>query len=215
MKLKITGLFAALVLCLPSLAPAADRSGVFDFYVLSLSWSPSWCAANPDKANTRQCDPRNDYGFIVHGLWPQFERGYPQFCATRQPDRVPDSLGRRVLNIIPSMGLVGHEWRKHGTCSGLTQLEYFEKLRSAFEKVRVPPALQKLETGRSASPAALEKAFMAANPGLEKDAIAVTCERKRIQEVRICLSKDLQFRACREVDNQSCPLNTIDIPPVR
>ncbi|MCO6186492.1 ribonuclease [Rhizobium sp. L1K21] len=205
-------LIAALLLA-PASAVAADRAGVFDFYVLSLSWSPSWCSAEPNRKFNRQCDPRLDYRFIVHGLWPQFEKGYPQFCATRLPDRVPETLGQQYLDIIPSMGLIGHEWRKHGTCSGLDQSAYFAKLREAYGKIRVPPALANLASGKSASPEAIETAFSAANPGLAKDAIAVTCSAKQIEEVRICFSKDLTFRTCPEVDRQSCPLNSINIPP--
>lgn len=204
---------AAALLALPTLAHSADRSGVFDFYVLSLSWSPSWCAAAANRKFNRQCDPRLDYGFIAHGLWPQFKRGYPQFCATRLSDRVPEKLGQKYLDIIPSMGLIGHEWRKHGTCSGLDQAGYFATLRAAYDKVRVPPALKTLSSGKSASPEAIETAFRAANPGLAKDEIAVTCSAGRIEEVRICFSKDLTFHTCQEVDRQSCNLKTINIPP--
>ncbi len=213
MKL-IVRILLALVLSAPAYAARADKAGVFDFYVLSLSWSPSWCAVNPDRRDTRQCDPRNDFGFIVHGLWPQYERGFPDHCPTRYSDRVPDRLGRRYLDITPSMGLIGHEWRKHGTCSGLDQAGYLEKVREAYEQVRIPPALQTLSSGRSASPEAIEKAFMAANPTLSKDAIAVTCTNGRIDEVRLCFSKDLKFRACREVDRQSCRLKSVNIPPI-
>ncbi len=213
MKL-VARILLALLLSAPGYAAHADKAGVFDFYVLSLSWSPSWCAANSDRRDTRQCDPQNDFGFIVHGLWPQYERGYPDHCPTRYSDRVPDRLGRRYLDITPSMGLIGHEWRKHGTCSGLDQAGYLETVREAYELVRIPPALQKLPSGRSASPEAIERAFIAANPSLAKDAIAVTCTNGRIDEVRICFSKDLKFRACREVDRQSCRLKSVNIPPI-
>lgn len=187
----------------------------FDFYVLSLSWSPSWCATHPEAKNSQQCDPSKDYGFIVHGLWPQNEHGYPQFCPTRQSDRVPDQLGRRYLDIIPSMGLIGHEWRKHGVCSGLTQADYLAKMRAAYDAVKIPPALVHLQQTKSASPELLEKAFVAANPGMTADGIAISCSAKMLNEIRICLNKDLSFRACDEVDRQSCPLGSVNIPPIQ
>ena len=209
---------AALLACgiLPASGALAGSqpASSFDFYVLSLSWSPSWCATNPNGRKSMQCDPDKDFGFIVHGLWPQNESGYPEFCPTREPDRVPDSLGRRYLDIIPSMGLIGHEWRKHGTCSGLRQADYLQTLRAAYDKVTIPPALKKLDTARSANPGDLEKAFLAANPGMSARGIAVSCSSRMLQEIRICFTKDLQFRDCAEVDADACPLKSINIPPV-
>lgn len=94
-------------------APAGLPLGKdFDFYVLALSWSPSYCLAEGANANQQQCAEDRDFGFVVHGLWPQFESGYPEFCPSRQPDRVPSQLGRNVIDIVPSMGLIGHQWRQ-------------------------------------------------------------------------------------------------------
>jgi ribonuclease T2 len=201
---------------LPAAVASADNqpSQGFDFYVLSLSWSPSWCATNPQGKKSMQCDPDKDFGFIVHGLWPQNETGYPEFCPTREPDRVADSLGRRYLDIIPSMGLIGHEWRKHGTCSGLRQADYLQTVRAAYDKVTIPPALKHLDQGRSANPGDIEKAFLAANPGMSEKGIAVSCSSRMLQEIRICMTKDLQFRDCTEIDSAACPLKSVNIPPV-
>jgi ribonuclease T2 len=65
------------------------------------------------------------------------------------------------------------------------------------------------------SPEAVERAFVAANPGLAPDMVAVTCDRTRLREVRICMDKDLRFRACAEVDRQACRRQEIRLPPVR
>ena len=96
----------------------------FDFYVLSLSWSPSYCEAEGDNANRQQCDIGRPYAFVVHGLWPQFERGFPADCDTAEREVDNDTL-RSLYDIMPSSGLIRHEWRKHGTCSGLSQHDYF------------------------------------------------------------------------------------------
>lgn len=186
----------------------------FDFYVLSLSWSPTWCADNDAGGKTQQCRKGGRYGFIVHGLWPQNERGYPEFCPTRQSDRVPESLGRTVLDIIPSMGLIGHQWRKHGSCSGLTQKDYFAVVSAAFARTRIPGELA-AQRGNRLAPDAVEAAFIAANPGLDRKGIAVTCEDGRLEEVRLCMTPDLSFRACPEVDRAACRLKSIEQPPIR
>lgn len=186
----------------------------FDFYVLSLSWSPSWCLENDPSGRSRQCAAENDHGFIVHGLWPQNEEGYPEFCRTRESDRVPEALGRTLFDIMPSMGLIGHEWRKHGSCSGLSQKDYFTVLRAAREKVTIPPALQSVETHRQTSAEQIETSLAAANPGLRNDALAVTCATGRVDEVRICFNKDLSFRTCNAIDRAGCKMKNLGLPPV-
>jgi ribonuclease T2 len=159
-----------------------------------------------------QCDADNKHGFIVHGLWPQNEQGYPEFCRTRDPDRVPDTLGRSLFDIMPSMGLIGHEWRKHGSCSGLSQKDYFGVLRTAREKVTIPPALQSIGSPRKTNAAEIEIALITANPGLRSDALAVTCVAGRVDEVRICFNKDLSFRACGEIDRAGCKVKSLSLP---
>ena len=191
-----------------------DHAGQFDFYVLSLSWSPTFCASQSGGKNDQQCSTDKDFRFIVHGLWPQYEKGYPDFCETKEPGRVPQSLGQPLFDIMPSMGLIGHEWRKHGTCSGLGQEEYFAVLRAAREKLKIPPALQRVEQSRRTSPADIEAQLTAANPGLRPDALAVTCAAGQIDEVRICFEKDLSFRACRAIDRAGCRLKNPTLPAI-
>jgi ribonuclease T2 len=186
----------------------------FDFYVLSLSWSPSYCEVEGENANRQQCSASRPYAFVVHGLWPQFERGYPQKCATTERD-VPNQTLRKLYDIMPSAGLIRHEWQKHGSCTGLTQSDYFDVLRAAREKVVVPAEFRRLDAYRSLSPGDAEAAFLDANPDLPPDGVAVTCDKRYLREVRICMTKDLAFRACDEVDRRSCRAQKVVMPPVR
>lgn len=186
----------------------------FDFYVLSLSWSPTFCAQNAS-GNDQQCASGRDHGFIVHGLWPQNERGYPQDCESLEPDRVPSALGRSLFDIMPGMGLIGHEWRKHGTCSGLSQTDYFSVLRAAYDRVVLPPSLDDARRSQTLDATAIEGMLVSANPGLTRAGVALGCEGNRLEEVRICLSKDLSFRDCAEVDRQGCMTRNIVLPQAR
>jgi len=203
-------------------APAAgrDRAGTspggdaFDFYVLSLSWSPSYCEAEGADANRQQCSAGRPYAFVVHGLWPQFERGYPRDCAAGRT-RVPSALLQSLLDIMPSPGLIRHEWQEHGTCTGLRQTDYFRVLRAAREKVAIPDQYRRLDGYRMVAPQEVEDAFLRANPGLRPDAVAVTCDRRYLREVRICMTRELGFRPCPQVDRQSCRLSRTVMPPVR
>ena len=209
---------AALTVCLiaASQAFAQQRSaqGDFDFYVLALSWSPSYCAAEGDDANPQQCAAGRPYAFVVHGLWPQFERGYPSDCRVGERDVERETM-RGVFDLMPSAGLIRHQWRKHGSCSGLSQRDYFGLLRSAREKIRVPADFARLDTYRVLSPGEVERAFLDANPAMMSDGVSPTCDRRYLREIRICLSKELEFRACPEVERRSCRLGRIVMPPVR
>lgn len=190
----------------------AARGTGFDFYVLSLSWSPSHCEAEGAQANRRQCGPGRDLAFIVHGLWPQFERGYPEFCASGEPGRVPEELIATALDIMPSAGLIGHQWRKHGSCTGLSQREYLEAAREAYGRVAIPRSFSTAGAAREANPGDVERAFIEVNQTLPADGIAVTCAQGRLAEVRICLSKELEFRSCPEVDARACRSPSVSLP---
>lgn len=186
----------------------------FDFYVLSLSWSPSYCEAEGENANRQQCASGRPYAFVVHGLWPQFERGFPEDCGTGGPD-VDSDTARSLYDLMPSAGLIRHEWRKHGTCSGLSQADYFKVLRFARERVVVPQEFRRLDDYRTLSPGEAEQAFLKANPGLDASEVAVTCDRRFLREVRICMSKDLGFRSCPEIDRGACRAAKVVMPPMR
>lgn len=192
-----------------------EESELFDFYVLSLSWSPSYCQAEGEDANPQQCGGQRQFAFVVHGLWPQYEKGYPSRCPTRLSDRVPNHLANQMTDIMPSYGLIGHQWRKHGTCSGLDQSAYFEKTREAFDRISIPPAYRVSDVYHTTSPSALEAEFIEANDGLSADGIAVTCKGRYIREVRICMTKDLKFRTCREVNNRACQAKKAVMPAAR
>ena len=72
-----------------------------------------------------------------------------------------------------------------------------------------------MRTPKTVAPAEIEDAFIKVNPGLSTSAISVTCDRKRLSEVRICMSKDLQFRACEETDRRACRRDEVVMPPMR
>jgi ribonuclease T2 len=120
-----------------------------------------------------------------------------------------------MLDLMPAPGLIYNEWDKHGTCSGLGERAYFETIRKARAAIKIPPDFLQLAEPRTVAPADIEDAFIKVNPGLPGNAIAVTCNRTRLSEVRICLSKDLQFRGCDEIDRRACRRDTVTMPPVR
>jgi ribonuclease T2 len=215
--------FAALILALSvGYGTAQDRRqnepGQFDFYVLSLSWSPSFCDAATERSAERaardpQCGERA-FSFVVHGLWPQYESGFPEFCQNPAP-RLDRNIVSSMLDMMPSPRLIFREWDRHGTCSGQPAHGYFETVRKARAMVKIPPDYLDLAEPKTVSPNDVEDAFVAANPGLTRAAIAIGCDSKRLNEVRICLSKDLKFRDCAEVDRRACRRDQVTMPRVR
>lgn len=219
----VFGLCLLAALASPALSQAKEQSGArdqpgqFDFYVLALSWSPSFCAEAVERGSGRsaalQCGAR-PYAFVVHGLWPQYEHGFPENCQVPAP-RLNRSIVSSMLDLMPAPRLIYNEWDKHGTCSGLSQGAYFETVRKARAAVNIPPDYVGLQKPLSVTPSAVEQAFIKANSGLTADDIAVECDKKWLTEVRLCLSKNLKFRACPQVVKRSCRREPIFMPPLR
>jgi ribonuclease T2 len=200
-------------------AAAQDRRqnqpGQFDFYVLALSWSPSFCEASGERGTPpqQQCASR-PFSFVVHGLWPQYDEGFPEFCQVPAP-RLNRNIVSSMLDLMPAPRLIFQAWDKHGTCSGLSAGAYFETVRKVRATVKIPDAYIDLKEPLTVTVDEVEDAFIASNSDLTRDAIAVTCDNRRLREVRICLGKDLQFRSCPSVDTRACRREKMVMPPVR
>ena len=202
-----------------------NEPGQFDFYVLALSWSPSFCEAAQERVQERangrasertpdrQCGGR-PFSFVVHGLWPQFEKGFPSFCQVPAP-RLNHEIVGRMLDLMPSPRLIFHEWDRHGTCSGLSQTAFFEAVRKARAAIKIPAEYAAVDKPIAVKPGDVAEAFVKANAGLPRDAVTVTCDRKRLSEVRLCLNKDFSFRDCAALARRSCKLDSVAMPAVR
>jgi ribonuclease T2 len=200
-------------------APAQERrthqAGQFDFYVLALSWSPSFCKDSEERGRQarEQCGAR-PYSFVVHGLWPQYESGFPRACQVPAP-RLNRNIMSSMLDLMPAPRLVYNQWDNHGTCSGLSPQDYFNLVRKARASVKIPEPYAAPNVAMTVTPDEVEEAFVRANPGLPRAGIAVTCGSTRLSEVRICMTKDLRFRDCGEVDRRACRRERLQMPPVR
>ena len=192
-----------------------ERPGDFDYWVLALSWSPTWCALEGDAQAAEQCHPARDTGWILHGLWPQYHRGWPSYCPTDARPPSPAQT-RAMADIMGSGGLAWHQWKKHGSCSGLPGEDYFALARRAFGTVTRPEVFRRLDTAVRLPARVVEDAFLDANPGLAPDMLTVTCRAGRIQEARLCLSRDaLAPVACGRDVAGDCRLEDALLDPVR
>jgi ribonuclease T2 len=206
-------LLLLLALALPAHAEG-ERAGDFDYFVMALTWSPNWCALEGDARDDDQCDARHAYGFTLHGLWPQYESGYPSGCRSAERDPSRAETGS-MTDIMGSGGLAWYQWKKHGRCTGLTARDYFATARRAYGSVSLPDVFQRLNRSITLPASVVEDAFVEANPALPRDAITITCKAGMIQEVRLCLTKDLSPRRCGDDVIRDCQMKDAVMEPVR
>ena len=102
-----------------------------------------------------QCDGR-PYAFVVHGLWPQYENGFPEYCQRPAP-RLNRNIVSSMLDLMPAPGLIFNEWDKHGTCSGLEGRSYFETIRKARAAIKIPAEYLALSQARTVAPTEVEE----------------------------------------------------------
>jgi ribonuclease T2 len=215
---NIVALLVVLTFALPGTLIAAGRAGEFDYYVLALSWNAAWCASTGDARGDDKCAPGSQTGFVVHGLWPQHEYGWPEDCTTsqRDPNR---SETAAMADIMGSSGLAWYEWKKHGRCSGLAPAAYFALIREAWQMIERPPILRQITKPIRLAPRVIEQAFIEANPdlspGLKPGGVTVACKDHTITEVRICLTKGLVARACSGPTARDCPISDPLFLPMR
>lgn len=185
-------------------------AGAFDYYVLALSWSPTFCLIRPENA---QCKGQG-YGFVLHGLWPQYAKGgWPQSCPPMARLTPTEWAQGRALFVTPQ--LLKHEWAKHGTCSGLGAAAYLEHADNAMGAVKVPAKLQPFNREIYFQARDIAQMFRESNPGLPVDGVVVMCRGPQLSEVRVCMDKELSFQACGKGVRSNCRSGDIRVPPVR
>ena len=211
---------SALLCLLLSLAPSAfakhhhhhndsEGGGQFDYYLLSLSWAPNYCASHPSD-HSSECRIGGHQAFVLHGLWPQASSGPPPMsCSNGSP--VAAATVDHMLNFMPSRSLIQHEWQKHGTCTGLSAQDYFAQAEQAFVHVQVPQAYRSLDHGQQFNVPDVEKSFADANHA-PLESFRVSCHAGELVSLEVCVDKNLQYRSCTQ-SVRECPVNQVDMRP--
>ena len=197
-RLAIVTMIAG-VTALLQLQPASGRDsrdlgpqppGQFDFYALSLTWVPEFCATHVDANECRQ-----GLGFALHGLWPESNDGYPTSCSR---ELLPADVRASFQGLYASPGLIDHEWQVHGVCSGLGPLGFLQATNRFFNSIALPSDLQSERSLASGAADGVRAEMIAANPQLTPESIVLVCERSQIKEMHVCLGQDGSPRACVE-----------------
>lgn len=214
---------------------AAAASDGFDSFLLSLSLAPSFCALSPANQAKQECQTLTEADFeqtplTVHGLWPN-RNGVsvnlqPHDCGGPPLGPLPDSVRADLQRYMPGgPGLERYQWRKHGTCSGLSPEAYFAAIVDLARKANetIGAAMQEHGMlGQQARITDLVSAVAARDPALAP-AIVVDCRQPRgggealVEEIRIVLSKALQPMPASRVglgQNSGCPRGVGLVPAV-
>lgn len=199
--------------------------GNFDYFLLSLSIAPSFCALSPSNHAKQECQSLTNAAFqqtplTVHGLWPNRSRTsvnrQPHDCQGPPFDPLPAGAQDGLRRYMPGgPGLERYEWRKHGACSGLSPEAYFTTIvRLAQHANDTIGAVMRSKgmLGNSVRIADLLAAVGEVEPGLAP-AIVVDCQRPRgggdtlASEIRVVLSKDFRPMPAADVglgQNSGC-----------
>mmetsp|Transcript_26557 Transcript_26557/g.41211 ORF Transcript_26557/g.41211 Transcript_26557/m.41211 type:complete len:316 (-) Transcript_26557:197-1144(-) len=179
----------------------------FDFYVFSMTFQPEFCSEKHEAPEGCHHPKQIWDRLTIHGLWPNNDDGtYPQNCSNEKFDLtslqpIRDELEQQWPNIkaLPNSASHGefweHEWSKHGTCTGLSQLEYFSK---AVKMLMPTPSIVKdAETQHSV----VKKDDLLAVYGGAQLA-ALVCKKNYLSEVRVCHQKETDGNVGKRMD---CP----------
>lgn len=120
-----------------------------------------------------------------------------------------------MADVMGTPGLAWHQWKKHGTCSGLSAAEYYALSRQAYAQIVRPPVFRKLDRTVKLPASVVEDAFLKANPNLEPDMLTITCKDGHIQEARLCLSRDLEPVPCGQDVVRDCRMKDAVFTPMR
>jgi len=220
MKLRITSSVVCLALFLSPAAWAKNHhhhndsepaGGQFDYYLLSLSWAPNYCASHPSD-HSSECRIGSHNAFVLHGLWPQASGGPPPLsCSNGAP--VASATVDHMLNLMPSRSLIQHEWQKHGTCTGLSAQDYFAQAEQAYTHVQVPQQYRTLNQQQHLNVPDLEKTFAETNHA-PVEAFRISCYGGDLVSLEVCVDKNLQYRSCTH-SVRECPVSQVDMKPPR
>ncbi|MEM1195323.1 MAG: ribonuclease T [Pseudomonadota bacterium] len=164
-------------------------------YTLALSWSPEFCKPRETSpAHRVQCSgDHGRFGLVVHGLWPQGQRTWPQWC--RQENALTPAQVRKAMCMMPSARLIARQWAKHGSCMTKKPETYFGVTRILWESLAIPE-YDRIAYEDDLTAGRIRTAFAEANPGIPASAVGVKLNaRGWLQELRVCYSA--RFRPTR------------------
>jgi ribonuclease T2 len=185
------------VASVPKITPDGPRRQLpVTGYTLALSWSPEFCKPRADdRSHAFQCGGQSgNFGLVVHGLWPESGKTWPQWCEARNALTPADIRGAMCL--MPSERLVARQWAKHGSCMVKRPANYLKVIRVLRSGLRLPD-YDRISREDGLTAGRIRAAFADANPGWPESAIGVRLNaRGWLEELRLCYSRTFRPVRC-------------------
>ncbi|WIA17366.1 hypothetical protein OEZ85_014227 [Tetradesmus obliquus] len=192
---------------------AAAATVDFDFFLLAQFNPPAYVPVAA-QSRAKHAIVRHEAfpGFWTHGLWPvSHDVTILEYCSTEalQPGQLQGfepglryylRSGNLRFDTAGDQQLWAHEWLRHGTCSNMSQLEYFMAVfrasaaadpAAALRAAGIRPSNSKPYTQQAITSALAASFGVAFNQhiGLRCAPSAADASRLELQEVRLCLSR--------------------------
>jgi len=207
-------LVVTVLLALAAPVAAQNRAGAFDHYILALTWMPAFCRLDGAARADARCTDGRRAGWMVHGLWPQHRGGaWPEYCPTAHPAPSRAQTAAQA-GLYGTSGAAWHQWNKHGRCTGLSAADYYDLTRAALERLVLPEVFDRIDRPLRVAPQVIEDAFAEANPGLSPEMMVTSCREGLLVELRLCLTRELEPRAC-DPGTRACRLPAAELLPLR
>lgn len=189
-------------------------------FLLSLSWSPTYCLEQDPRGKTPQCqiNKPKKYRFIVHGLWPQpiTDTGGKHLNYCRDVSvKLEASIVKNYFYLMPSSGLMLHQWRKHASCGNFTQKIYFKTIENMYEQFKIGNLLHDITATTNYDLKMIIQKITSHIPNITTDNIVIACRNNQLSEVRVCLNNDYTVRKCyySEIKSGRCSKDSIITVP--
>jgi ribonuclease T2 len=178
-----------------------------DYFRLSLSWSPTFCEGKSHAKDHFQC--QHDFGFIVHGLWPNkikdnqtsiSFRSHPRNC--RNEKEISIEIIKKYFCLMPSESLMQTEWEKHGTCYWQKPEDYFEQINQLYSQIHLPDNINDILNNQTISKRSrrnfIKQTFLDLNPKLTAEQIDIKMANKgkKLREVAFCYNHQFHHIKC-------------------
>ncbi|OQR95663.1 hypothetical protein THRCLA_07675 [Thraustotheca clavata] len=185
---------------------AAKSDESFDYYLLAQTFQPLFCSTG----NYAGCENPTEFmktNLTIHGLWPNYNDGtFPSFCSDEKLSKATiEAIGQDTINTYwPDVktnygtNFISNEWDKHGTCSGMNQLDYIGATIDLEIELGTPEIISS-NVGKSVVGSEIRKAYGGDNM------VALVCVHGALSEVRTCYKNTESGPG----DRMPCPENIL------
>mmetsp|Transcript_12698 Transcript_12698/g.35719 ORF Transcript_12698/g.35719 Transcript_12698/m.35719 type:complete len:172 (+) Transcript_12698:564-1079(+) len=155
-------------------------------------------------------------------MWPEYKSGgWPEYCANVKfdmdelSDIMPELEQQWPSLKMPNIAFWAHEWGRHGTCAISmfpSEHDFFQAVLKLHAKLDIAAALKRSGIYPSAHTPYKAESISTAIKKAFGEYPMLHCEGDELNEVWMCISKDLSVMRCPAADKYACH-GEVFIPP--